>query len=219
MLDDLGSTLTAVLRDRLPAGTAIRLDPPSESWSGPTATIGLYLHRVLENPADGSTGLWTEDRDADGRVVRRAASERQYDFCYLVTAWAADPEQELALLGGVLRAVANDGPVPAGYLAGSLAEARSPVTLAVGAAGRPSAAPEIWTALGLHPRISLDLVVTAAVAPIVRTELAPPPHAIELDVAAPGSGLTTPATPSRRPRPTARITEGGHRAQSGSQAG
>jgi hypothetical protein len=217
MLDDLGASLSAVLRDRLPAGTTIRLEPPDESWSGSEATIGLFLHQVLANSSDGSAGLWTEDRDATGRVARRTSPERLFDFCYLVTAWGSGADEEFALLGGVLRAVANDGVVSAEHLAGSLAETRSPVTVTV---GRPSAVPEIWSALGLRPRTSLDLVVTAAVAPIAHTELAPPPHAIELDVAAPPRAGRRADTATGEPRrPTARITEGGHRAGTGSQAG
>ncbi|WP_112242959.1 Pvc16 family protein [Kribbella monticola] len=219
MLDDLGSSLGAVLRDRLPADTMFRFDPPEQSWSGSEATIGLFLHRVLANSSDGSAALWTEDRDATGRVSRRTSPERLYDFYYLVTAWGTGADQELALLGGVLSAVANDGLVPVTCLAGSLAETRSPVTVTVGA---PTGVPEIWAALGLRPRTCLDLVVTAAVAPIAQTELAPPPDVLELGVdQRPGSaGLGSAREPHPEPRrPTARITEGGRRGQSGSQVG
>ncbi|MEV8374594.1 Pvc16 family protein [Kribbella sp. NPDC056861] len=231
MLDDLGQTLTGVLRGQLPAGVEFRLEPPTEGWrtgeQAPAGALGLFLHRVLENRETGSAGVWTEDRGADGRVVSRAGAERRYDFCFLVTAWASDLAAEFALLGGVLRAVANKPVLGTADLAGSLSRARGTVTLAIGNPALPAASADIWTALGLSPRSSLDLVATAPLPALDDSALARPPELIDLGVTGPagttksaalGSGGTLPAELARggdpraagRPprRPAARITEG-----------
>ncbi|MGC4941094.1 DUF4255 domain-containing protein [Kribbella sp. DT2] len=228
MLDDLGTALSVVLRDRLPGGTVVRLDPPDASWAEKTTeTVGVFLHRVLEAEVTGTVGGWTEDRTPDGRVAQRTSPERRYDFCYLVTAWATDLDRELALLGGVLGSVVNDPLLPVESLPDSLARARGPVMLAIGRPGPHLASPELWTSLGLRPRSFLDLVVTAPVPPVTQTSLPRHPDTIDLGVAG-STGTTSPAgEPPRadsraaarpRQRPTARITEGARDGQPRGQA-
>jgi hypothetical protein len=185
MLDEAERAVGALLREELPVGTAIRTEAPSDTWYGEhqeSESVGLFLHLVRESQASGAVQGWSEDRDGSGRVVRRTGAERQYDLCYLVTAWAADYERELGLLGCVLRAVAHRPALPVAMLSGTLVEASGPVRIAVGRGEGPSAPPELWSALGLRPRTFLDLVLTAPVAPIAVTELASPPATIDLGV-------------------------------------
>ncbi|TWD79398.1 uncharacterized protein DUF4255 [Kribbella amoyensis] len=213
MLDEAEQAVGALLREQLPVGTAIRTEPPSDTWYGDqqeSESVGLFLHLVRESQSPGAVQGWSEDRDQSGRVIRRSAAERQYELCYLVTAWAADYERELGLLGCVLRAVAHHPVVPAGLLAGSLVQASGPVKVAIGRPDAASTVPELWSALGLRPRTFLDLVVTAPVAPVAITELAGPPETIDLSVSAPGQD-----TARRR----ARITEGPQDAAAGRETG
>ncbi|WBQ06489.1 Pvc16 family protein [Kribbella sp. CA-293567] len=205
MLDEVGAVIGAVLRGRLPAAVDVRQQAPRVAWQSEGTIVGLFLHRVRESRSQAATGLWTEDRDAEGRVVSRTSPERQYDLHYLVTAWAADPEQELALLGRILRTFANDPVVPASQLIGSLTGASASLTVSVGRDDRP---PELWPALGLLPRTCLELVVTAPIPPVVRTELARPPENIELGVGVTGPPSRSMPGEQASRRPKARITEG-----------
>jgi hypothetical protein len=118
-----------------------------------------------------------------------------------VTSWATDYDGELTLVGWVRRGVAHHPFLPVVMLTGTLAEATGPIALAVGRGEAPSAAPELWSALGLRPRTFLDLVVTAPVAPVAVTELSGPPVSLDL-----GLDSTTAGTAS--PRRRAVITEG-----------
>jgi hypothetical protein len=214
MLDEVERAVGGLLRAQLPAGTAVRSEPPSDTWYGErtdTGTVSLFLHLVRESHSAGGFKGWSEDRDESGRVVRRTAAERQYDLCYLVTAWATGYEWELGLLGCVLRAVAHHPVIPPTLLDGSLCDASGPVTMAIGRTDTPSAAPGIWSTLSVRPRTFLDLVVTAPVAPVVVTELSATPTTIDLGVDA------TEGAPRSRRRAT--ITEGGRDAATGGQAG
>jgi hypothetical protein len=230
MLDEVERAVGALLAGHLPAGTLVRPEPPCDTWSGESVGdagwVGVFLHLVRESHADGAIRGWSEDRDDTGRVIRRKAAERRYDLCYLVTAWAASYDRELGLLGCVLRAVAHHPAVPDDLLTGSLAEAGGPVTVTVGRPGAPSAAAELWPALGVRPRTFLDLVVTAPVAPIVVTEIAGPPDVVDLGVSGPatdknGSSAGADRRTDRRTgrRPAGRITEGRRDGAAGGQAG
>jgi hypothetical protein len=224
MLDELGAAICSHFGEALPAGTTVSLEPPSPGWADPsTGAVSLFLYQVLEKTDGGSAGLWTEDRDADGRVAGRRSPERCYDFCYLVTAWSASLERELALLGEILRSVAHAPLVPAEQLVGSMAHARGPLTLAIGRGGFPPAQSSIWAALGLPPRTHLDLVVTAPVSSALQTDLARPPETIDLGMAAPTKPVTAQPAGTRtggdKRRPTARITEGARDGQARREVG
>jgi hypothetical protein len=228
MFDDLGAALCGVLRGALPAGVDLRLEPPNSEWQqadqGPAGTLSLFLYRVVPSRTTDSGSVWTENRGPDGRVVSRTSAELRYDCCFLTTAWAGDPAAELALLGSVLRAVANTPMIEPARLTGSLAAARGPVMLALGNPDLPATPPEIWRSLGLAARSSLDLVVTAPVVTTEQTGLARPPETIDLGVTgtpnpvdpdgtgarALAPGLRPDGAPSSR-RPVARITEGPRR--------
>ncbi|WP_405059641.1 DUF4255 domain-containing protein [Kribbella sp. NBC_01505] len=159
MLDELGAAICSRLGDVLPPGTAISLEPPSQTLAG-RSTVDLFLYQILENPDGGSAGLWTEERDADGRVASRVSPEKRYDFYYLLTAWSATLELELGLLGKVLRSVAHAPTVPADRLTGSMSQARGTVTLSIGRRGFQPVQSDLWSALGLSPRACLGLVAT-----------------------------------------------------------
>lgn len=217
MLDEIGAVIGTVLGEHLPAGTDVRRQAPRESWQDEGSVVGLFLYRVRESSTLTAAGIWAEDRDDTGRVVGRRPPERLYDLCYLITAWATDPDQELELLGRVLRAFANDPVLPPDRLTGSLAHSRGQVTVSVGRDDRP---PELWSGLGLPLRTALDLVVTVPAPPVVRTELARPPETLDLGIAGhSGAGRPTDSsgrggsvsstaerTSSRRPK--SHITEG-----------
>lgn len=215
MLDEAEQAIGTLLRRQLPDGTAIRTEPPSDTWyteQPDNESVGLFLHLIRESHAESPIQGWSEERDRSGRVVRRTAAERQYELCYLVTAWAADYERELTLLGCVLRAVAHQPVLPVTMLTGTLVEASGQVTIAVGRSDAPSAGPDLWPALGLRPRTFLDLVLTAPVAPVAITEFSAPPDTIDL-------GVDSTSSESTAPRRRGRITEGAADASARGQTG
>ena len=203
MLHEIDTALRSLLAAELPAGTAVRFDPPEVSWRGPQPVVGLFLHQVQED-VDSRVAAWSEERDADGALLGRRAPVRRYQVHYLLTGWAADVAREHELLGAALRGLARHDAVAAEHLTGSLLAAGLPVLLAVARPGPAGARPELWSALGVVPRPAIDVLVTATVVPPLDTELTEPPARVDLAVAG-----RLPPVAAQRPRrvPQRRITE------------
>lgn len=191
-----------MLADVLPAGTAVRFDPPEPSWRGGKDTVGVLLYRVVED-VTARAAAWSDLRDEQGKVTARVPAERRYRVSYLVTAWAADPEREHALLGDALAGLGVGPTVPAACLSEDLHN----VEIAVASPEFAGAPMELWSALGIAPRASIEVVLTAPVPVRPATDLAPVPEEINLGLAAPGAPMPpAPARPAASP-PRGRITE------------
>ncbi|MCR6487818.1 DUF4255 domain-containing protein [Amycolatopsis sp. OK19-0408] len=219
MFDEVDIALRSLLRESLSRDVVVRFDAPGERWTDEcsgTETVGVFLHRVREDLAAGTPAGWTDERDPDGRVVRRTRPSRRYELCYLVTAWADDIEREHLLLGAVLSACTRTGVLPATHLTGALARTGAPVTLSVAQPGLSAAPVDIWTALGVAARGCLDLVVVAALATAEPEPVASAPVAVDL-----GSEVLGPpqreAGRGRRRAPL--ITEGVRDGQGSGEAG
>ena len=209
MLQDIDSTLRAVLTANLPEGTTVGFAAPDRTWRSDVDTgpaLNAFLVRLTEDL--GARGAdWTTLYDENHHVVGRQEPTRRFRAHYVLTAWAADPEAEHALLGAALRVLVTSSTVPAHCLAGSLADLAGLVTLDVAHPDLPTFPVEAWSALGMAPRAGLDVVLTVPLVPDIDGDLPRPPDTIALDVAADVPARTT--APSAEPqRPRARITEG-----------
>ena len=154
--------------------------------SGQT-TIDLFLHRIQEN---------LELREAAGFLrynenpIVSPQPLLRVDCSYLVTAWSvADGEQvvrtEHELLGLALKWLGRFRTIPAAVLAGTLVPSNDdlPLPYAMAASVDPNRIPvDFWTALGIAPRPSFDLIVTLAIDFAVRVDEGPPVISRELDL-------------------------------------
>jgi hypothetical protein len=202
VLHNVDAALRSMLAEALPAGTAVRFDPPEPSWRGGADTVGALLYRVVED-ITARAAAWSDVRDGDGRVTARVPVERRYRSSYLVTAWAADPAREHALLGAALAGLGAGLTVPAAHLGEDLHD----VEIAVASPEFPGAPMELWSALGVAPRASIEVVLTAPVPAKPVTDLAPAPDQVDLGVAAPGTPLDQEPDGPAPARPRGRITE------------
>ena len=202
MLHNVDAALRSMLAEALPAGTAVRFDPPEPSWRGGKNTVGALLYRVVED-LTARAAAWTDARDEQGKVTARVPAERRYRSSYLVTAWAADPVQEHALLGAALAGLGGGPTVPLVHLSEDLHD----VEIAVASPEFPGAPMDLWSALGVAPRASLEVVLTAPVPRTPATDLAPAPDQINLGVAAPGAPIDPAPDRPTPPRPRGKITE------------
>jgi hypothetical protein len=211
MLRDLDLSVAAFLGGLLPAGTAIRFDPPAASWDGdgtpPDAPLlDAFLYDVRETQPPAGDG--TLARGDDGQATGWQPPVRRYQVSYLLTAWPranghGDGEHEL--LGAVLTGCATTLALPPPCLRGVLAEATEPVPLACAAAARAADTTQLWPVLGVRARTALDLMVVAPVVPALLTGLSPGVRNVDVGV--------RPRTPAPRAgsapaRPRQRITEG-----------
>lgn len=183
MLHEIDTALRELLRTAVPEDVTIRFDPPDKSWRGSGVTaLDVFLYGVREDMTGRQTG-WTEQRDPRGRVVSRHAPPRRYYVNYLLTAWGDATEDEHRLLGAAMALLAQHEYLPPKFLTGSLGAAEIPVPIAVAHPDFGAASPDLWSALGVPPKASLDLVVCATLVPDLVTNLAPAPRRVELGVA------------------------------------
>ncbi|WP_329052032.1 DUF4255 domain-containing protein [Amycolatopsis sp. NBC_01488] len=137
MIAQVDAALCRLLRPCLPAGTRIRLDPPKPTWQteSQVRSVELFLfalHDAVEEEREGK------------RAARRCA------LSYLVTARAAQVEEEHDLLDAALHAVLDAEPS---------CESASSIRMAL-ATTDPTG---LWTSLGIPARAGFVLRVTADV--------------------------------------------------------
>lgn len=209
VIHDVDRSLARWLGRCLPAGVAVRLSGPRPDWVT-TRPDPLLLNAFLYDIREDTRLLHSEAiplRDADGHTTARRAPTRRYRLRYLLTAWADDELAEHELLAAVLAGAVSLSAIPADCLVGSLASAGELVPVRCAPAGDEPVGAQLWTQLGLPPRTTLDLAVTAPLVPEPVTELAPEPSEVDLNTHAPGT-LGRPVVPAAAgERPRGRITE------------
>ena len=209
VIHDVDRSLVRWLGRCLPAGVAVRLSGPRPDWLT-TPPEPLLLNAFLYDIREDTRLLHSETtplRDTDGHTTARRAPTRRYRLRYLLTAWADDELAEHELLATVLAGAVSLLAIPADCLVGSLAAAGELVPVRCAPVGDDPVGVHLWTQMGLPPRTTLDLVVTAPLVPEPVTDLAPAPSEVDLKTNPPGT-LGRPAVPAAAgERPRGRITE------------
>ena len=116
-------TLRAVLTEGLPRGTTLGFATPDQAWRAEVGTgpaVNAYLVQLRED-VHSRSAHWMTVYDNQDRAVGRQEPVRRIRAHYVLTAWAANAEDEHALLGAVLRTAATGATLPARFLAGTLA--------------------------------------------------------------------------------------------------
>lgn len=180
VLHEIDAALRAMLAAVLPEGTPVRFDAPDRTWrAGDVRGLDVFLYGIRED-LSARSAHWSEQRDINGRVVSRQPSIRRYNANYLITSWADDPGEEHRLLGLTMAALAMYEVIPSEYLVGSLLAAEVPVGIAVAHPDYGGVTADVWAALGIAPRVSLDVVVAASLVPALVTNLADAPRRVVL---------------------------------------
>ncbi|MBB4907031.1 Pvc16 family protein [Actinophytocola algeriensis] len=204
MLADIASSLRAWLASELPPGTGIGFDPLGvvagiERRPSGAGLVNVFLYAVSED-LDGLAGTRVRVVDQEGRVAGTVSPIRTYQLSFLVTAWAADTNEELELLGAVIGAHAERDSLSGDHLRGGLVHIDTALPMRLGWAPTAHAA-EVWSAIGTSMRTSLVLTVSAPALPQRVRQVAPPVRTRELDVHdLTRSGDTAPTAVSRRRR-------------------
>jgi len=147
-------------------GIGVGFASPTKEWMAllTQPTINFFLFDIQEN---------TEKREVNPQVFRRMAENeggrkmppRRMDLSYLVSVFASDPRDELALLWRVTAVLMRYPVLPEEILPEELKESLRRMDAQIRArlhekeSGRDLL--EWWTALGVTPRASLLYVVTA----------------------------------------------------------
>lgn len=189
MFDDINRTIEALLRSDLPSDisgqVSISFATPDDAF--PPAglalpTINLFLFEIHEN-----TQLREFEpslaRRSDGSLMR-SPPPAHVDCHYVVTA-VAEPtlgseQDELRILGAVLRVLLRYRVLPEAVLRGALIGQSPPVRAAAVRQGMHPSGVEFWQSLKGKPRATLHYTLTVPVDPGVPETVGPPVLTLEV---------------------------------------
>ncbi len=169
MIDELDDGLRELLIRELPIKNNevdIAFDQPKRDWSARLSrpTINLYLHDIREN-----VKLRREQRPYElERRPNAVVQQRQpmrVDLHYLVTTWAAAPEDEHRLLARTLMTLMRYPEFPGDLLPEGLQDQPIPIPLKVAQSETLDKPSDLWSVMDNQQRPGIVLVATLSFSP------------------------------------------------------
>lgn len=182
MIADLDETLRQLLVSEMPIKNGeieISFHQPKREWSTRLTkpTINLYLYDLRENPTLRAP-QWERlpDREGNGKTASQKRSPMRIDCFYMLTTWAAEPDDEHRLLTRSLMTLFRFPLLPKERMVGSLQNQEYDTPVRLANHDRLTNPAELWGSLDNEVRPSVSLLVTLALdpweevsGPIVRT--------------------------------------------------
>jgi len=170
MIDDLDEALRKLLVRELPVKNGevdIQFHQPKREitarYSRPT--LNLFLYDLRENLKLRYTASgWDVERRNDGTSIQRRRPFRA-DLHYIITAWAAEPEDEHRLLARTLMALFRVPELPDELVPTSLHDQPGPITLKVAQYDTGGNLTDLWSAMDNELRPAITCMVTLALNP------------------------------------------------------
>ena len=169
MIADLDETIRQLLIEELPIKNGeidIKFDQPKREWSSRLSkpTVSFFLYDVRENPTLRQHG-WERLDDGTGRVTSQKRMPFRIDCAYLMTVWAADPEDEHRLLTRCLMALFKFPIIPIDRLIGTLRNPTFDISTRLAVHDKLTNPAEVWSALDNELRPSIPYLITLALDP------------------------------------------------------
>lgn len=182
MIADLDETLRQLLISEMPIKNGeieISFHQPKREWSTRLTrpAINLYLYDLRENPTLRAP-QWERlpDHEGNGRNATQKRSPMRVDCFYMLTTWAAEPEDEHRLLTRSLMTLFRFPLIPPERLLGGLQNQEYEVPVRLAHHDRLTNPAELWGSLDNEIRPSVSLIITLALdpwtevsGPVVRT--------------------------------------------------
>lgn len=177
MLADLDETIRRLLIDELPVKNGeidISFDQPKREWSSRIAkpTINLFLYDVRENNVlrQHQWERLNHNRQANGGnassdQVAQKRTPMRVDCSYMLTTWAADPQDEHRLLTRSMLTLFRFPILPNSRLVGSLQNPPYDIQARLASYDKLTNPTDVWNVLDneIHPGVSY--VITLALDP------------------------------------------------------
>ncbi len=169
MLADLDETLRQLLIAEIPVKNGeveISFDQPKREWSGRLSrpSINLFLYDVRENNVLRQHQWERLPDNGDGRAHLKRSPFR-VDCFYMLTTWAAEPDDEHRLLTRALLALFRFPVLTNDKLVGSLQNPPFEIQARLAAHDRLTNPAEVWSSLDNELRPSVSYIVTLALDP------------------------------------------------------
>jgi hypothetical protein len=183
MIADLDESIKKVLVAEMPIKNGeidVKFDLPKREWSAKLTkpTVNFFLYDVREN-AQLRQYQWERlngNSNHDSNLARAKKLPMRVDCYYMMTAWAAEPEDEHRLMSRCLTSLFRHPILPQHMLVGSLQNSKYDIPVFLAAHDKLTNPAEVWSALDNEMRPSVSYVVTVALdpwtevtGPIVRT--------------------------------------------------
>jgi hypothetical protein len=168
MIADLDETLRQLLIKEIPVKNGeidITFDQPKREWSARVSkpTVNLFLYDVRENNVLRQH-QWERVRENNGTVTQKR-SHMRVDCFYMLTTWAADPEDEHRLLTRAMMALFRYPILPEERLEGTLRRPPYEIQTRLAAHDRLTNPAELWSSLDNELRPSISYIVSIALDP------------------------------------------------------
>jgi hypothetical protein len=175
MIDELDEVLRQLLTRELPIKNGevdIAFNQPKREWSARVSrpTLNLYLYDLRENTKLRQHNPAFEiERTPAGVAVQRRQPIR-VDLFYMVTAWAAEPEDEHRLLSRAVMALGRYGTIPSDLLPESFADQPSSIPITVAQHEVLEKPTDLWGVMDNEMRPAIGCQLTIALNPFVPVE-------------------------------------------------
>jgi hypothetical protein len=172
MLADLDETLRKLLNAEIPIKNGdvdVSFDQPKREWSARLAkpAINLFLYDVRENNVLRQH-QW-ERLDNNGRINSEQTilkrTPMRIDCAYILTTWAADPEDEHRLLTRAMLALFRFPTLPSKYLVGSMQNPPFDIKACLASHDKLTEPTDLWNVLDNEMHPSVSYVITLALDP------------------------------------------------------
>jgi hypothetical protein len=169
MLADLDETLRKLLIAEIPIKNGeveISFDQPKREWSSRLSkpAINLFLYDVRENNVLRQHQWERLPDNGDGRAHLKRSPFR-VDCFYMLTTWAAEPDDEHRLLTRAMLALFRFPILPEDRLVGSLQHPSFELQARLAAHDRLTNPAEVWSSLDNELRPSVSYIITLALDP------------------------------------------------------
>jgi hypothetical protein len=171
MIADLDETIRQLLVTDIPIKNGevdVSFDQPKREWSARLSkpTVNLFLYDLRENPILRQH-QWERLNPGNGRdgKIHLKRSPMRVDCLYMMTTWAAEPEDEHRLLTRCLLALFRYPLLPEDRLVGSLKNPLFEIQAHLASHDRLTNPAEVWSSLDNEMRPSVSYIVTLALDP------------------------------------------------------
>lgn len=172
MIADLDETIRQILIEEMPIKNGeidIKFDQPTREWSSRLTkpTVSFFLYDVRENNVLRQH-QWQRAPNGNGRDHNLAHLKRtpvRVDCHYMLTTWAAEPDDEHRLLTRSILALFRHPVLPEDKLTGSLQNPLFDIQASIARHDKLTNPAEVWSSLDNELRPSISYVITLALDP------------------------------------------------------
>ncbi len=170
MIADLDESIRQLLTEEMPIKNGeidVVFDQPKREWSARLSkpTLNFFLYDVRENATLRHHEWERLSNQGKGDLAHLKRTPYRVDCSYIITAWAADPEDEHRLLSRCLVALFRHPVVPPEILVGSLKNQKFEIQASLAQTEKLRNPAELWSAMDNEMRPSVPYMLTIALDP------------------------------------------------------